>query len=623
MSPRRAFDPIFASIAIVALFSSAHAADTTSQSAESQRTTAVLVRTTDTVAVTHPTTSSVTVVEDGQWTMAPKDYANLRYSGLDQINTSNVVNLKVQWAFSTGVNRGQEAAPLVVGDTMYVVTPYPNILYALDLKRPGSTKWKYEPQPEAAAQGVACCDTVNRGACYSDGKVFINTLDCHTAAVDAKTGKALWNVKIGDINRGETITMAPLVVKDKVLVGNSGGEFGVRGWLTALDVKTGAIAWRAYTTGSDQDCLIGADFKPYYPQDRGKDLGIGTWPPGQWEIGGGTVWGWISYDPEMNLIFYGTGNPGVWNAEMRPGDNKWACGVFARNPDNGQARWFYQYTPHDLYDHDSINEHLLLELPIEGKMRKVIVHPERNGYMYVLDRATGQVLSADPYCRITATKGVDLKTGLLIHNEEKLPKTGKVIRDIQPPACGAKDWQPSAYSPQTGWMYVPFQNLSMDWEGTDASYIAGTPYVGVDDKIYAGPGGYRGEYMAWDPVARKKLWSIHENFPVWSGTVVTKGDVAFYGTMDGWFKAVHARTGEVLWKFKVDSGIIDQPVTYKGPDGKQYVAVLSGIGGWAGVVVAADLDARDPMAAGGFVGATADLKDYTTKGGVLYVFGLP
>lgn len=298
MSPRRAFDPIFASIAIVALFSSAHAADTTSQSAESQRTTAVLVRTTDTVAVTHPTTSSVTVVEDGQWTMAPKDYANLRYSGLDQINTSNVVNLKVQWAFSTGVNRGQEAAPLVVGDTMYVVTPYPNILYALDLKRPGSTKWKYEPQPEAAAQGVACCDTVNRGACYSDGKVFINTLDCHTAAVDAKTGKALWNVKIGDINRGETITMAPLVVKDKVLVGNSGGEFGVRGWLTALDVKTGAIAWRAYTTGSDQDCLIGADFKPYYPQDRGKDLGIGTWPPGQWEIGGGTVWGWISYDPE-------------------------------------------------------------------------------------------------------------------------------------------------------------------------------------------------------------------------------------------------------------------------------------------------------------------------------------
>ena len=567
--------------------------------------------------------------EDGQWPMAAKNYANTRYSGLTEITTENVKNLRVAWTFSTGVNRGQEAATIVVGSTMYVVTPYPNILYALDLNKPGTAKWKYEPKPAAAAQGVACCDVVNRGAVHADGKIFFNTLDCHTCAVDAETGKEVWKTKVGNINIGETMTMSPIVVNGKVLVGNSGGELGVRGWIKALDAEKGEVVWTAYSTGPDADCLIGPNFKPHYEQDRGKDLGVKSWPPGQWEIGGGNVWGWISYDPELNLIFHGTGNPGVWNASLRPGDNKWTCGVFARNPETGEARWFYQWSPHDLFDHDGINENILLELPVgeNGANKKVIVHPERNGHIYVLDRETGQVLSATPFVRITASQGVDLKTGRLIHNEEKRPQFGKVIRDVAPTSSGAKDWQPAAFSPKTNLLYVPHQTMAMDYEEIEANYIAGTPYVGVNSKMYADPvepgDGSRGAFTAWDPVKKEKVWSIKESFPVWSGAMATAGNLVFYGTMEGWFKAVDAQSGEILWQFKTGSGIIGQPVTYRGPDGKQYVSILSGVGGWAGAIVSADLDARDPTAALGFVNAMKDLPQHTTKGGTLYVFALP
>ncbi len=562
--------------------------------------------------------------EDGQWLMPAKNYASTRYSGLDQINTENVKSLKNAWTFSTGVNRGQEAAPIVVNNTMYVVTPYPNILYALDLNNPGATKWKYEPEPASAAQGVACCDVVNRGAAYSDGKLFYNTLDNHTVAVDAETGKKVWKTQLGDINRGETMTMAPLVVKDKVLVGNSGGEMGVRGWLTALDAASGKIVWRAYSTGPDSDCLIGPNFKPHYSHDQGKDLGVSSWPPEAWKMGGGTVWGWISYDPEQNLVFYGTGNPGPWNPAQRPGDNKWTSGIFARNPDTGEAVWFYQWSPHDLHDYDGVNEQILIEMPVNGQTRKVLVRPERNGYIYVMDRTTGQVLSANPFVHITTSKGVDLQSGRLIYNEEKnTERVNTVVRDICPASPGAKDWQPSAFSPRTGLVYIPHNNLCEDAESVETGYIAGTPYVGMNTKMYAGLGGNRGVFGAWDPVAGRMVWDIKEKFPVWSGAVVTAGDVVFYGTMDGYFKAVNARSGELLWQFKTGSGIIGQPVTYRGPDGKQYVAILSGVGGWSGAIVAAGLDPRDPTAALGFANAMSDLPEYTTKGGTLYVFSLP
>jgi PQQ-dependent dehydrogenase (methanol/ethanol family) len=561
---------------------------------------------------------------DGDWPMAARDHASTRFSPLGDITAANAGNLKLAFSFSTGVLRGHEAAPIVANGTLYVVTPYPNYLYALDLSKPGApTKWKFDPKPSASSQGVACCDVVNRGAAYADGKVFFNTLDNQTIAVDAASGKELWRRKLGEINLGETMTMAPLVVKGKVLVGNSGGELGVRGWLTALDASTGKTAWQAYSTGPDKDVLIGPDFKPFYAKDRGKDLGVSTWPSEAWKIGGGTVWGWVSYDAELDLIFYGTANPGPWNPEQRPGDNKWTSGVFARKPDSGEARWFYQMSPHDLHDYDGVNENVLIDLAVDGKPRKVLVHPDRNGYMYVMDRATGEVLSATPFAHITTSTGVDLKDGRITYNPKTEPKVGKVVRDICPAAPGAKDWQPSAYSPRTKLLYVPHQNLCQDAESYQTSYIAGTPYIGADLKMRPGPGGHRGEFSAWDPAAKKKAWVVKENFPVWSGALVTAGDVVFYGTMEGWFKALDARTGALLWQFKAGSGIIGQPVSYRAPDGKQYIAVLSGVGGWAGAIVSGALDSRDATAGGGFVNAMKDLPSQTAKGGMLYVFALP
>ena len=570
--------------------------------------------------------STAVFPDDGQWTRPAKDYQGTRFSGLTEINTETVKNLRVVGTFSTGVVRGHEAAPVVVNNTMYIVTPYPNYVYALDLTKDGfPAKWTYKPHPASAAQGVACCDVVNRGLVVDGNRVFFNTLDARTIALDAATGKLLWETPVGDINIGETVTMAPLVVNGKVLVGVSGGEFGVRGWIKALDAGTGKIAWTAYHTGPDKDVLIGPNFKPFYAMDRGKDLGVTSWPPDQWKIGGGGVWGWITYDPELDLIYYGTANPGPWNPEARPGDNKWTSTVFARRPETGEAVWAYQLSPHDLHDYDGVNENILVDIPWKGspEKRKLILRPERNGYFYVFDRQTGEVLSAEPFGYVTSSMGVDLQTGRLKYNPAKEPKLGQVVREICPAAPGMKDWQPAAYSPRTGLVYIPHQNLCMDEEGLEANYIAGTPYVGANVKMYPGPGGYRGEFDAWDPVAARKVWSIKEDLPVWSGALVTGGDVAFYGAMEGWFKAVNARTGAELWKFKTGSGIIGQPMTYRGSDGKQYVAVLSGVGGWAGAVVAGGLDTRDSSAALGFVNAMRDLPEKTTKGGMLYVFGLP
>ncbi|WP_035639225.1 PQQ-dependent dehydrogenase, methanol/ethanol family [Bradyrhizobium sp. ORS 375] len=563
--------------------------------------------------------------DPAQWPMPARDYANTRYSPLDQINTGNAGQLQLAWTFSIGADRGQEAAPIIVDGIMYVVGPYdgpyPNRVFALDATT-GDLKWSYAPKPEPAAKGVACCDVVNRGLAFDNGKVFLNTLDDNTVAIDAKTGKEIWHTKLGEINKGETITMAPVVAKGKVIVGNSGGELGVRGWVTALDENTGAIAWRAYATGPDKDVLIGDDFKPFYDSFKGKDLGVTSWPADRWRTGGGTMWGWVSFDPALNMIFFGTANPSPWNANQRKGDNLWSSTIFGRDIDSGHAKWAYQVSPHDLFDHDEINENVLVDLDIDGKTRKALIHPGRNGYMYVMDRTTGEVISADAYEFINAYKGVDLKTGRIIPNDEKTPVLGKTVENICPSAPGAKDWQPTAWSPRTKLLYVPHQHLCMSFRASEVGYIAGTPFVGADVDMYAGPGGYRGEFMAWDPVARKKVWEIHEKLPVWAGTLVTAGDVTFYGTMDRMFKAVNAKTGEVLWQFRAGSGFIGQPVTYRGSDGQQYVAILSGVGGWPGVVANAEVDPRVRNGALGFTGATQDLPFYTAGGSELLVFKL-
>jgi PQQ-dependent dehydrogenase (methanol/ethanol family) len=568
--------------------------------------------------------ASAAASDEQSWTMPARDYASSRFSPLAEITRDNVGALTLVATFSTGVMRGQEAAPIVAGDTMYVATPYPNTLYALDLSRPGlPLKWKYDPHPPAAAQGVACCDVVSRGAVWSQGRIFFATLDGHVIALDAASGRELWQTPLADIQKGETVTMAPLVVHDKVLVGNSGGEFGVRGWLAALSTGDGHIIWKAFSTGPDRDVLIGEDFKPFYASDRGRDLGVESWPPGAWKIGGGAVWGWISFDPARNLIYYGTSNPSPWNADVRDGDNKWTAGLFARDPDSGAAKWFYQFSPHDLFDYDAINESILLDLPFDGKPREALLRAERNGYVYLIDRASGEVLSADPFSPVNSTEGVDLKTGRIRYAEDKVPRSGKVVRGICPTAPGAKDWNPSAFSPSTGLVYIPHMNLCMDWQNEPPNYIAGTPYIGAEVRMYAGPGGMRGELLAWDPVARRPAWRIAEDLPLFSGALATGGGLVFYGTLDGWFKAADARTGEIRWSFPTGSGIIGQPISYRAPDGRQYVAVLSGVGGWAGAIVVGNLDPRDATGAKGMVGATADLKSRTQPGGTLYVFGLP
>ena len=563
--------------------------------------------------------------DDGNWTMPAKNYAATRFSGLNQITSANVGKLRLAFRFATGANEGFEAPPLVVGSTMFIVTPWPTKLIALDLTRPTAPpKWVYDPKPARPARGRACCGPVNRGAFFSNGRLYLNLLDNHTVAIDAATGREVWRTKLADISSGSTMTMAPLVAENKVFVGNSGGEMGVRGWLAALDAGSGQLLWRGYTTGPDTDVRIGAEYRPPYPKDSGRDQGVNSWPPNTWQIGGGTVWGWVSYDPEQRLIYYGTSNPGPWNAEQREGDNKFTSGVFARDVDTGMVRWFYQSTPHDVFDHDDINEIVLLDMPVAGGGRvPAIVRPGRNGFMYVHDRRTGRVLSATPYAHINSYKGVDLKSGKLITVPEKHPVQKRVVRNICPGPAGAKDWNPSAFSPVTGLLYVPTLNICMDMGVFNANYIPGTPFVGADVKMYPGPGGNRGAFIAWDPVAHRKVFEIKEDLPLWSPVLAVAGNVVFYGTMDGWFKAVDARSGKLLWQYKTESGIIGQPISYRGPDGRQYIAVPSGIGGWAGAIVSEAMDKRDPTGALGFSNVTKDLKKRTPTGGSVYVFALP
>ncbi len=563
----------------------------------------------------------VSPVADGQWTMPAGDYGNTRYSPLNQIDSTNVQNLKVVSTYSTGIPHGHEGGPLVVGSTMYIVTPFPNKLIALDLTKPGfPQKWVLDPHPNIQAVGVACCDTVNRGASYADGKIVYATLDANVIAVDANSGKVVWKTQVGDIHFGETVTMAPVIVHNTVLVGNSGGELGVRGKLTGLDLKTGAIKWAAYSTGPDSDVRIGADFHPFYAKDQGKDLGLKTWTPGQWKLGGGTIWGWISYDPELNLIYYGTGNPGVWNPDMRPGDNKWSCTIWARDPDTGMAKWAYQVAPHDGYDYDEIMENVLVDMPWHGQMRKLLLHPGRTGFMFVMDRESGQVLSAEKFEPINWADYVDLKTGAPHEDQTKRPHFGKFATDICPSSTGAKDFIPSSFDPQTGYLYIPAHNTCMDFEATAVNYIAGTPYLGAEVRMYPGEGGYQGELVAWDVANARKVWGIQEkDFPVYSGVLSTGGNLVFYGTMDGWFRAVDAHSGKVLWQFKTESGIVGDPMTFVA-DGKQYVAIYSGIGGWMGAVALPSISTDDPYAALGVVGAMRKIKAATQPGGTLYVF---
>lgn len=559
----------------------------------------------------------------GQWTMPGRDYGATRYSPLAQLTPANVARLRPVWTFSTGVLRGHEGQPLVVNNTMYVVTPYPNVLYAFDLTHPDyPLKWKYRPAVDANALGVACCDAINRGVTFAGGKLIYNLLDGHTVAVEAATGRELWNVKTADLTDGETTPMAPFVVKDRVLVGPSGGEFGIHGWVKALDLSSGKLAWTAHNAGPDSDMLINpAAFKPFY--DRGTELGKTTWSGDTWKTAGAPVWGWFSYDSTLDLVYYGVGNPGPYNPEQRLGDNKWTNSVLARHPRDGSLAWAYQFTPHDNWDYDSNAGMILADLTIGGRMRKVLVHFDKNGFAYTLDRVTGEVLVAEPFVQVNWAKRVDLRTGRPVLDSTKLTGASKGNVQYICPSLegGTSPASPSAFSPRTGLFYVSTVNLCMDFNAEPRARIRGAPYIGASTPYTAGPGGNMGAFIAWDAARGKKVWEIREKFPVWSGVVATAGDVVFYGTLDGWLKAADAKTGALLWKFKVGSGVVGAPISYIGPDGKQYIAVYAGIGGdWA--LLSGDVRSDDPNDVREPAAFAKELGRYTSGGGIVWIFGL-
>jgi len=564
------------------------------------------------------------------WVMPTGDYANTRYSKLNQITAANVGKLQAAWTFSTGVLRGHEGSPLVIGDVMYVHGPFPNPVYALDLKQDGKILWKYEPRQDPNVIPVMCCDTVNRGLAYSDGVLFLNQADATLVAIDAKTGKALWEAKNGDPKKGETGTSAPQVVKDKVLIGISGGEFGAQCHMSAYDAKTGKLAWRAYSEGPDDQIKLDPQKTTEHGKPVGANSSLKTWEGDQWKIGGGCTWGWISYDPELNLVYYGSGNPSTWNPKQRPGDNKWSMTIFARDADTGMAKWVYQMTPHDEWDFDGVNEMILADVQVGGTNHKALVHFDRNGFGYTVDRVNGELLVAEKYDpKVNWATKVDMDKNSktygrpLVVSQYSTEQTGedKNTKDICPAALGTKDEQPAAYSPDTKLFYVPTNHVCMDYEPFKVSYTAGQPYVGATLSMYPPQGeSHMGNFIAWDASTGKIVWSNKEQFSVWSGALATAGGVVFYGTLEGYLKAVDAKTGKELYKFKTPSGIIGNVMTYE-HGGKQYVAVLSGVGGWAGIGLAAGL--TDPTAGLGAVGGYAALRNYTSLGGQLTVFALP
>jgi PQQ-dependent dehydrogenase (methanol/ethanol family) len=562
------------------------------------------------------------------WAMQAGGMANQRYSELKQINKDNAKNLQVAWTFSTGVLRGHEGGPLVIGDTMYVHSPFPNQVYALNLEDQ-SIKWKYEPKQDPSVIAVMCCDTVSRGVAYSDGKIFLQQADTTLVALDAKTGKEIWKVVTGNPKAGETATNTPHVFKDKVITGISGGEFGVRGRITAFDINTGKQVWKAFSTGPDQDMLINPATTMTWTDGKmapvGKDSSLKTWQGDQWKIGGGTTWGWYSYDAATNLMYYGTGNPSTWNPRQRPGDNKWSMTIFARDLDTGVAKWAYQMTPHDEWDYDGVNEMILADIKVNGQMRKALVHFDRNGFGYTLDRVSGALLVAQKYDPVVNwASHIDMKSGRPVvaakySTDQNGPDTNS--KGICPSALGSKDQQPASYSPKTGLFYVPTNHVCMDYEPFAIEYTAGQPYVGSTLSMYPAPNshGGMGNFIAWDAGTGKVVWSKPEKFSVWSGALATAGDVVFYGTLEGYIKAVD-NNGKELWRFKTPSGIIGNVNTWEFK-GRQYIGVLSGIGGWAGIGLAAGLD--KPNEGLGAVGGYKELSKYTNLGGVLTVFALP
>jgi len=577
------------------------------------------------------------ISDANNWCIQQHDYAGHRYSTLDQINTKNAGSMQVAWTFATGVLRGHEGSPVVIGSMMYLHTPFPNIVFALNLDDENKIVWKYTPKQDPSVIPVMCCDTVNRGVQWADGKIFLYQADTALVALDAKTGKELWKTVNGDPKRGETGTGAPIVIGDAVLVGMSGAEFGVNCFMTAYDINTGKRLWRAYSNGPDSDILADPNKTMSLGKPIGKNSSIKTWNGDQWKLGGGSIWGYYSWDPKLNLVYYGTGNPSTWNPVQRAGpdgkaiDQKWTMSIMARNPQTGMAAWFYQMTPFDEWDFDGVNEMILVDnMKVKGSTHNVLVHFDRNGFAYTVDRKSGIPLVAEKYDpAVNWSTGVDLdpksktygRPAVVAAKSTFLNGTDVNTQNICPAALGTKDEQPAAYSPLTGLFYVPTNHVCMDYEPQKVSYTAGQPYVGATLSMYPPKGeSHMGNMIAWDASTGKIVWSNKEQFSVWSGVMTTAGGLACAGTLEGYFKCWDQKDGKLVYKNRTPSGIIGNAMSY-GHKGKQYIAILSGVGGWAGIGLAAGL--TNPTDGLGAVGGYAGLNAYTSLGGSLTVWSLP
>ncbi len=505
------------------------------------------------------------VSEPGAWAMAGHDYSNTRFSPLKEINTENASKLSLVYSFSLASLRSNEASPIVIGNTLYVSTSWgPKYVYALDAAT-GARKWTYEPDIPDDVLQYACCDVNNRGISYADGKLFVGRLDGKLTALDAATGKELWTSKVVDYKQGSVITSPPLVVRDKVITGFGGGEYGVRGSLQAFDINSGKALWQTYTVPA--------------PGEPGSE----TWKGDTGLHGGGAAWLVGSYDPKSDTVYWGTSNPGPWNTAVRStgnGDfgkltNLYTASTLALDPNTGKIKWHIQTTPADAWDYDGVNEAILADLKIGGASVPTLMKADRNGFFFVANRETGKVISAEKYVFANWAQKWDISTSRAVEDPDKRPGPGHPVKDVCPNLIGGKNWQPMSYNPQTGLVYIPANNVCMDWAVSDVSYKRGVFYLGAEFPTKEGPGGFLGELIAWDPVNNKKVWSIQEDLPFNGGTLSTAGGLVFSGNLHGDFRAIDAKSGKILWKRNLGSGIGAGPVTYS-VDGKQYVAVVVG-----------------------------------------------
>ncbi len=499
----------------------------------------------------------------GEWLMYGRNYLNQRYSPLDKITKENVSQLKPVFGYSTGGKfAGLEATPLFHDGTLYFTADYARV-FALDA-RTGTVKWYWEPEYEDGLEAVLCCGPVNRGLAISGDKVYVGTLDARLVALNIKDGSVAWEKKIDEWQNAYASTGAPLVVKGKVIVGIAGAEYGMRGYVRAYDAETGTELWTRHTIPG--------------PGEPDHD----TWPGDTWKTGGASTWQTGAYDPETNLLYWGTGNPGPWNSDLRKGDNKWSCSLLAIDVDTGEIKWGYQYTPNDAWDYDGNNAPALMDVTIDGKPRKVAVQANRNGFLYVLDRVTGEFIYASATIEgINWTSGLDPKTGRPTVNEEKRPKSGgDKVEPVIPGLEGGTNWFPIASNPDKGIVYLNTNDWVMSlkaWKPEDVVYKAGSLYMGVDYQMYRHK-DKTGYLKAFDVANKKWLWELPSALPMFAGVLATKNGLLFTGDQLGNFMAVDADNGKQLWRFQTGSGINASPITYE-LDGKQYVAILSGLGG--------------------------------------------